>query len=257
MHIVNASGTVVASYDYDPYGKVISAVGSLANINPLRYRGYVYDQETGFYYLQSRYYDPAVGRFINADDYASTGDGIIGYNMFAYCKNNPAIFSDQTGHVAIQEVTEIGLWLTFSSLDGPSLVLDIIGALLLTAISASTRPNYTENRACPQISVDSIDWDPKNKHHILVGTGRQHVSGWKRFGIDPDDDNGWEMILPILKEVVEHADEYEEKIAKGSGTFIEYSKTYINEGVRVVVKIWMSADGTRQQLSDSIPYIIK
>ena len=49
MHIVNASGTVVASYDYDPYGKVISAAGTLANINPLRYRGYMYDQETGFY----------------------------------------------------------------------------------------------------------------------------------------------------------------------------------------------------------------
>ena len=54
MRIVNASGTVVASYDYDPYGKVISATGTLANINPLRYRGYVYDQETGFYYLQEQ-----------------------------------------------------------------------------------------------------------------------------------------------------------------------------------------------------------
>ena len=160
-------------------------------------------------------------------------------------------------HAIGQEVPQIGLWLALSSLDGPSPVLDIIGALLLTAIWASTRPNYTENRACPQISVDSIDWDLKDKHHILVGTGRKHVPGWKKFGIDPDDDNSWGMILPILKEVVEHADEFEEKIAKGGGTFIEYSKTYINEGVRVVVKIWMSADGTRQQLSDGIPYIIK
>ncbi len=53
------NGTVFATYEYDPYGKVISATGTLANVNPLRYRGYVYDQETGFYYLQSRYYDPA------------------------------------------------------------------------------------------------------------------------------------------------------------------------------------------------------
>ena len=75
MRIVNASGTVMASYDYDPYGKVLSATGTLANINPLHYRGYVYNQETGFYYLQSRYYDPAIGRFVNADSYASTGQG--------------------------------------------------------------------------------------------------------------------------------------------------------------------------------------
>ena len=97
MRIVNASGTVMASYDYDPYGKVISATGTLANVNPLRYRGYVYDQETGFYYLQSRYYDPAIGRFINADSYASTGQDIIGYNMFAYCGNDPIFRIDYDG----------------------------------------------------------------------------------------------------------------------------------------------------------------
>lgn len=98
MRIVDASQNIVTSYDYDPYGKVISATGTLANINPLRYRGYVYDQETGFYYLQSRYYDPAIGRFINADSYASTGQGIIGHNMFTYCSNNPMVYSDFTGH---------------------------------------------------------------------------------------------------------------------------------------------------------------
>ena len=97
MRIVDASGTVTASYDYDPYGKVISATGTLAGVNPLRYRGYVYDWETGFYYLQSRYYDPAIGRFINADSYASTGQDIIGYNMFAYCGNDPIFRIDYDG----------------------------------------------------------------------------------------------------------------------------------------------------------------
>ena len=57
--------------------------------NPLRYRGYVYDTETGLYYLQSRYYDPKIGRFINADAFPSTGQGFIGNNMFAYCGNDP------------------------------------------------------------------------------------------------------------------------------------------------------------------------
>ena len=140
MYIMDANQNGVASYDYDPYGKVISAMGILSDVNPLRYRGYVYDQETGFYYLQSRYYDPAVGRFINADSYASTGQGIIGYNMFAYCGNSPVNFSDETGHVAIQEATKAGLWLAFSSLDGPSLVLDVIGFLILTGIFYGTKP---------------------------------------------------------------------------------------------------------------------
>ena len=64
----------------------MSSSGRLAEINPLRYRGYYYDSETGFYYLQSRYYDPANRRFINADTYSSTDPGdAIGCNMFAYC----------------------------------------------------------------------------------------------------------------------------------------------------------------------------
>ena len=92
LGMVTADGTSVAAYTYDPYGKVLTATGTMADTNPLRYRGYVYDQETGFYYLQSRYYDPSIGRFINADSYASTGQGIVGCNMFAYCNNNPIVF---------------------------------------------------------------------------------------------------------------------------------------------------------------------
>ena len=64
VRIINSSRSVVASYTYDPWGKIISSSGTLADINPLRYRGYYYDSETGFYYLQSRYYDPEIGRFI-------------------------------------------------------------------------------------------------------------------------------------------------------------------------------------------------
>ena len=95
--VVNSSGSVVAYYGYDPYGRITGTVGDLAEINPLRYRGYYYDTETGLYYLQSRYYDPTTGRFLNADAYASTGQGIVGHNMFAYCLNNPTCLADFTG----------------------------------------------------------------------------------------------------------------------------------------------------------------
>jgi len=70
---------------------------TLGVLNPLRYRGYIYDTELGLYYLQSRYYNPAIGRFLNADSYASTGQGILGNNMFAYCNNSPVVFYDNAG----------------------------------------------------------------------------------------------------------------------------------------------------------------
>ena len=89
----------VATYEYDAWGNIVSSSGRLAEINPLRYRGYYYDSETGFYYLQSRYYDPANRRFINADSYISTNSiDMISYNMFAYCGNNPVIHFDPSGH---------------------------------------------------------------------------------------------------------------------------------------------------------------
>ena len=98
VRIVDSSRNTVASYTYDPWGKIISSSGALADINPLRYRGYYYDSETGFYYLQSRYYDPEIGRFINADSYASTdATGLLSTNMFAYCENDPVNKSDPTG----------------------------------------------------------------------------------------------------------------------------------------------------------------
>ena len=97
VQIIDANGVMQAEYVYSPWGEVISAEGDLAEINPLRYRGYYYDSETGFYYLQSRYYDPENHRFINADSYASTGQGFLGVNMFAYCSNNPVNNFDNDG----------------------------------------------------------------------------------------------------------------------------------------------------------------
>ena len=101
---VNGSGAVVAEYAYDAWGNILSISGSGARTvgaaNPIRYRGYVYDAETGLYYVSSRYYDPEVGRFINADGLVSTGQGILGNNMFAYCLNNPVNYEDSDGEMA-------------------------------------------------------------------------------------------------------------------------------------------------------------
>ena len=98
LRMVDADGTVVANYRYDPYGNILAATGDLAEINPLRYRGYYYDSDSNLFYLNARYYDPQIGRFINADEYTSTGQGLLGNNMFAYCGNNPAINVDTSGN---------------------------------------------------------------------------------------------------------------------------------------------------------------
>ena len=99
---MNQSGNQLVAYTYDAWGNVLtttgSSAGSLGKYNPLRYRGYVYDVETKLYYLQSRYYNPEWGRFINADALVSTGQGLLGNNMFAYCGNNPVLFYDPHGH---------------------------------------------------------------------------------------------------------------------------------------------------------------
>ena len=101
--MVNASGTRVVTYTFDAWGNPLATSGSLATTlgaqNPLRYRGYVYDTETGLYYLQSRYYNPGWGRFINVDSQLNCSMDIGGCNAFAYCLNNPVNMADIDGHV--------------------------------------------------------------------------------------------------------------------------------------------------------------
>jgi len=109
--IVNSDGYVVAKYAYDAWGncKVQNPDGTeninssfIGNVNPFRYRGYYFDAETGLYFLQSRYYDPEVGRFISQDlvDYTRRED-FGGLNLYAYCGNNPVMNVDPDGTVVI------------------------------------------------------------------------------------------------------------------------------------------------------------
>ena len=103
VKLIDKTGATVVEYTYDSWGKLLSTSGSLASTlgknNPFRYRGYVYDEETGFYYLQSRYYNPEVGRFISSDVLLSTGQGVLGHNAYAYCGNNPIVREDTQGNL--------------------------------------------------------------------------------------------------------------------------------------------------------------
>ena len=112
--ILDDSGDAVVEYTYDAWGKLLTTSGDLADTlgetNPLTYRGYVYDTETTLYYLQSRYYDPEMGRFVNADTLVSTKHEGLGCNVFSYCFNNPTNYIDDNGFDAIwiQEESNVG-----------------------------------------------------------------------------------------------------------------------------------------------------
>ena len=145
MRIVDTSGNVVANYTYDAWGKVTNSGNIVGLYNPIRYRGYYYDTDTGFYYLQSRYYDPAIKRFINADDASLIGANgdFISFNLYVYCLNNPIDRIDSNGDFSWKTMFSIGVTVATVGLallaaiptGGGSLVLASVG---ITATAATT-----------------------------------------------------------------------------------------------------------------------
>ena len=151
------------TYEYNAWGKILDETGSgtlvsiyLQSYNHLKYRGYYHDTETGFYYVSSRYYDPEVGRWLNADEYITTGQGTLSYNMYAYCLNNPVNRVDPTGNNSslAQMWTSTMWWLC--AVDSVLPIGDMIylgGALLLGAAAinsysstTTTAPNTTTHK---------------------------------------------------------------------------------------------------------------
>jgi RHS repeat-associated protein len=129
---------LAAKYEYDAWGNHTVTEYSEDNIgalNPIRYRGYYYDQETGLYYLKSRYYDPDTGRFINADDPSVldlTSGELNGYNLYAYCYNNPVNNVDHSGRFAI--IATLLLAIGVAALVGA--VVGVAGQFIGDAVSA-------------------------------------------------------------------------------------------------------------------------
>ena len=111
--LLDNSGNLVVEYKYDAWGKAISTTGSLAATlgkrNPFRYRSYVYDEETGLYYLESRMYNPETYRFVSMDvpENIVDDEDLLSANLFAYCNNSPVANADMDGEAAANVVGAI------------------------------------------------------------------------------------------------------------------------------------------------------
>ena len=133
--ILDNTGTAVVTYSYDPWGALMAIGGSkaitLGKLNPFRYRGYIYDEESGLYYLRSRYYKPEWCRFINADTVLGKVGAVGSHNLFAYCGNNPVMMADPNGRFA---KTLAGVGSAIGGLPG-AIVGGIIGCALMFAMN--------------------------------------------------------------------------------------------------------------------------
>lgn len=152
--VIDSNGNTVATYSYDAWGNVTSSTGSLANINPIRYRGYYYDSEISMYYLQSRYYNPRTARFLNADDTSLiemlSQQSIIGSNLFAYCENEPINHLDLIGCWAISMsnlayLLDLGLFAVSFTAWGLALKIVII-TVYLVRIGIAVYQLYQSNK---------------------------------------------------------------------------------------------------------------
>ena len=185
LAVYNASGTEVMKITYDAWGNFTDTVSTMsyppsteqlqALAIPFRYRGYVYDQETGFYYLNSRYYDPVMHKFLNADGLISTGQGLLGNNMYAYCNNNPVMYVDPTGEVG---------WLAIA-------LVVVVAAVVLTSCSSEPTPDV--GAAEEYVYSDSTDYNCYA--HAIGETEWKCVGGSPDAVKDFDVDNVAEMVL--------------------------------------------------------------
>ena len=140
--LLDSSGTLMVEYKYDAWGKPLSTTGTLGDTlgkcNPFRYRGYVFDEETGLYYLRSRYYNPAWKRFVNADVVEHIPESILFNNLFTYCSNAPTLQVDSDGEIGSLAIGLLGAVSAFANA-----AVSAVSAAIATVASIVTAPVVT------------------------------------------------------------------------------------------------------------------
>jgi RHS repeat-associated protein len=182
--LVDSTGTIVVEYTYSTYGEVLSITGYLAStigvLNPYRYRGYRYDNESGLYYLQSRYYNPVWGRFINADEEVQYTEHPTGMNLFAYSFNNHVNLVDFNGewpnwiNQAIFSVTSVALCVAAPFIITPSAALTggVLAFSTLTGAAIGLVANVGK-----QMLIDKKSITELNIGELVTSTAAGAASG--------------------------------------------------------------------------------
>ena len=198
--VYNEAGTKLITYTYDAWGNVTQTVHNStgtnihAQKNPFRYRGYYYDTEIALYYLQSRYYNPRWGRFINADaiSYLGAGDELLGFNLFAYCGNNPVMGYDPEGTwnwgkfwdgvvsigatiagVVAAAATGVGILKTTGSIVLATSGGMVIGATVTGVVNNTVNTIYYHNSE----GISDLEQDPNESSYVTQG----YIDRWSRL----------------------------------------------------------------------------
>lgn len=204
------NGSLVVSYEYDAYGNIISKVDNsgigLATLNPYRYRGYRFDEETGLYYLNSRYLNPETGRFLCSDGYLGSPGQLLSTNMYTYALNNPNTYFDPTGYIPVLLEIAIGIFIdvaidaAFAAITGPAVVALQFLTNILSEIITTVFINL----------LNGVDWALNLDKNILTAAvfgGVMIVGGivvaklMKKFKVT-------ETIGSVLKKIFGKVDNY-------------------------------------------------
>ena len=169
--IVDSAGSLVVEYKYDAWGKptlvrtLTAAYEALAELNPFRYRGYVFDEETGLYYLRSRYYSPDILRFVKEDDFNFPVGGVLESSLYGYCLNNPIRLVDPTGRFVMLGM-EVVQWPSAVPAPAPSISIPAPGMLPPIPIVFESGSDLELGKSIDSAQAHAKDLDLKAAHKI-------------------------------------------------------------------------------------------
>lgn len=208
--IMTADGAVVANYYYSAYGEILSITdadgdqitdaSSVAFLNPLRYRGYMYDDDTGLYYLRSRFYDSTTGRFINLDAGVDSRN-VVGSNLFVYCYNSPINMHDPTGYYTGALVLSSGV---IASLSGAlaGLMTSVSASMVSLKAAIATSWYIPVCIAATAIAIVGIVY-AVNRVNALMNTASKTISAVKSKvksgGLNPKKLSGYTVYVIVRK----------------------------------------------------------
>ena len=242
ISITNASGTTVANYTYDAWGAcTISSDTSgcnIATINPFRYRSYYYDDEIGMYYLQSRYYDPVVGRFLNSDkpeiiQLSALGNDDSNINLFAYCLNSPGVYGDYTGNIP-QLILAIALLCTLLFIKTFELSITMYLYAAITAHfcdNLDLSPWWNRTGGFMKKRLENSEVIKKRIESYIKSMSGESYSKKEPIYFSPKTTNAADMDLGLS---VGHADDFRLTVQKTN------KKMWFSSKYKYIVKIEMS-----------------